>query len=202
MRLGIDQDIGRRPALDEDLQKAPNARTVLTARSELAVGEKPGAAFAVEHIALDIERSVFPKILHSLGARRSGFAAFNHQRFHARLSQRESGHQSGRTGADHDGAQAGKIIRHGFYDRNNRLRFFDIAQAVAQFTGEIGLGHHRHARRTTARIDGAAHRLHAVQIRRIAAHLFRGGLQQLLRRVARRQINLGDSYFHSSTIMA
>ena len=102
MRFGVDQNIGRRAATDKRFEKAADARTVFAARSQLAVGKKPRATFAVEHIAFDIQRSVFPEGFDPFGARRGGFAAFNQKRLESGFRQTERGHQSGRTGADHE----------------------------------------------------------------------------------------------------
>ncbi|OPZ59819.1 MAG: hypothetical protein BWY87_00807 [Deltaproteobacteria bacterium ADurb.Bin510] len=101
MRLGLDQDRGVGAAGHQGLEEVAQGHAVLATGRELAVREEPGAALAVEHIALGVQAAARPEALDPGRTLGHGLAAFDQQRLKSGARQHESRHQAGRPSPHH-----------------------------------------------------------------------------------------------------
>ena len=100
---------------------------------ELAVGERPRAAFAELHVGLGVEHILAPQAPGVLGALAHFGAALQNDRFEAHLRQQQTGENPARAEAHHQRAlaQIGRGVAHQLVtDVRRRADVFVVAQAL------------------------------------------------------------------------
>ena len=103
MRLGDEADLLGRAGADELVDHlAREVARIADLAPELAVGERPGAAFAELHVRLGVEHAAAPQAPGVLGALAHGAAALEDERAQAHLGEHERGEDAARAEADDD----------------------------------------------------------------------------------------------------
>ena len=144
MGLMFRQDFSGSPGLHKSLEDLPHHRVIDTG-GQLSIGKCSGPAHAKLHIGSRIKIPRFPKTGYIFHTFMKGPAPLQHKRTVTVLCQFQSGNQSCRTCADHNGAFGHRDIPHmrglclNRYKQTYPRTFYDF---LSQRLGYIYLSYH------------------------------------------------------------